>query len=41
MSACPACRQGACEDCSTLGLYCSCCGARVHRDEDDDDSEDE
>ena len=23
---CRPCRAGRCEDCVTLGLYCSCCG---------------
>lgn len=23
---CTQCRKGSCDDCATLGLYCSCCG---------------
>ena len=32
--ACRKCRQGRCEDCSTLGYLCACCGKSY--DEEDD-----
>ena len=32
MSACRACRDGRCEDCATLSLYCDCCSGATGED---------
>jgi hypothetical protein len=37
---CTACSRGQCEDCLTLGMYCSCCG-KIWGKPDEDDEEDE
>jgi hypothetical protein len=36
---CPRCRQGQCEDCATLGMWCDCCGTKVNHDDEGDGDE--